>query len=245
MRVLLESLESKQKIQAQNLLSIFYCKIKTSRTQKELFKSLKLFWAYCTLPRTFVIANVNNQGIKYIKHEITTGQQYEINREEIDKQLTSAFSQIDWFKILGAMIAFLWLVLTFDAQSLAATVFYSFLCGVITLAGLIYKIKNGSLCMAYTLAPDILQRLEQVKAVFASLRESDQVWSYNRYTAMDNGKRHVWKYNAGETILVSKLPAAIFSRSIPNLKTNIQMPGIAVESIALYFLPDKILLQKR
>src|SRR3954464_8798675 len=74
---------------------------------------------------------------------------------------------------------------------------------------------------------------------FAVLRRSSAVWAY-RVQANANDKQ--WKYNAGGQFSVAKLPIAIFNRPIPNVETNIDVCGVAYGRVAIYFLPEKLLV---
>src|SRR3954454_6954076 len=81
--------------------------------------------------------------------------------------------------------------------------------------------------------------LDQILRAFAVLRRSSAVWAY-RVQANANEKQ--WKYNAGGLFSVAKLPVAIFNRPIPNIETNITVCGVAYDQMAIYFLPEKLLV---
>ena len=51
-----------------------------------------------------------------------------------------------------------------------------------------------------------------------------------------------WKYHAGDSFTVSRLPAAIFNRPIPNVETNIRVYGIVDRNAAMYLLPEEVLV---
>jgi hypothetical protein len=62
------------------------------------------------------------------------------------------------------------------------------------------------------------------------------------YRLHEGERKQHWKYNAGDTFRVARLPVAIFSRTIPNVETNVRVKGITYHSQAIYFLPEKVLI---
>jgi hypothetical protein len=84
-------------------------------------------------------------------------------------------------------------------------------------------------------------RDDKGKRAFLTLRRCCRVWIYRvRYS--EDGRS--WKYNAGSLFSVARLPVALFNRPIPNVETNVTVPGITYGSKALYFLPDKLLVME-
>ena len=65
------------------------------------------------------------------------------------------------------------------------------------------------------------------------------VWAFQ---VRENTNDKQWKYNAGGLFSVAKLPIAIFNRPIPNIETNITVCGVAYRQLAVYFLPEKLLV---
>jgi len=43
-------------------------------------------------------------------------------------------------------------------------------------------------------------------------------------------------------VKVSRMPAAVFSRAIPNVETNVRVMGLTFHDKAIYFLPENIMV---
>jgi hypothetical protein len=105
--------------------------------------------------------------------------------------------------------------------------------------GYIYKAKRTKVFIGYVLAPEAEAKLNQILRAFVTLSRCGGVWAY-QVRANANDKQ--WKYNAGGQFSVAKLPIAIFNRPIPNIETNITVCGVAYLQMAVYFLPEKLLV---
>ena len=93
--------------------------------------------------------------------------------------------------------------------------------------------------IGYVLSPEAEVKLGRIMQAFASLRRCGAVWAYQ---VQANSDEKQWKYNAGGLFSVAKLPIAIFNRPIPNIETNITVCGVAYNQLAVYFLPEKLLI---
>jgi hypothetical protein len=109
----------------------------------------------------------------------------------------------------------------------------------VALVGFILKTKRSKVFVGYTLDPAAKRRLEEIAEAMRVLKRCSQVWMYR--VQRGEGKHH-WKYNAGDSFRVARLPVAVFSRTIPNVETNLRVNGITYRSQAVYFLPEKILV---
>ena len=105
--------------------------------------------------------------------------------------------------------------------------------------GYIYKTKRSKVFIGYVLAPEAEIKLKQILRAFATLSRCSGVWSYQ---VQENTNDKQWKYNAGGLFSVAKLPIAIFNRPIPNIETNITVCGVTYLGMAIYFLPEKLLV---
>lgn len=99
---------------------------------------------------------------------------------------------------------------------------------------------KSKLYVGYHLASDTKEKLGNIKNAIEELQSSEKVWFY-AFEEIAEERQHSWKYHAGQSMKVSRLPAAFFNKKIPNVETNIKVQGIAGKE-SIYFLPEKILL---
>jgi len=206
-------------------------------------QTLRVWWAKVTLPKDFVITEVTAAGIHHVKYNVGTGEKHEINPKEIEKSVSKGIKRFNWFLLLSVVLGAVWLFWTIkdfvSNFSLTWGTVKTVLFVGIALAAFIFKTKRSKVFVGYKLDQAAVKKLEEIAGALRVLRKCGQVWIYR--VREHEGKAN-WKYNAGETVRVARLPLAIFNRTIPSVETNVRVNGITCGSQALYFLPDRILV---
>jgi hypothetical protein len=204
---------------------------------------IRVWWAKLTLPKDFVITEITSAGIHHVKYNVGTGESHEIDQKEAEKNVSEGIKQFNWFLLLSAVLGAVWLVWTLKDFvgnfSLTWGTLKTVLFVSIALAGFILKTKRSKVFVGYKLDPAAMRKLEEIAGALRVLRKCGRVWVY-RLSEYEG--RFNWKYHAGDTFKVARLPLAIFNRTIPNVETNIRINGISYGSKAIYFLPEKILV---
>jgi len=231
----------------QEVLSLFLDKfVLNNENFKEsmpFLQPLRKWWAKLTLPKDFVITEVTAAGVHHMRYNVGTGEAHEIDQKEAGKKVSAGVKQFDWFVWLSATLGAVWLfwmlkdfVTNF---SLTWGTLKTILFAAVALAGFIYKTKRTKVFVGYNLDEAAVRKLNEIAGGMSLLRKCSQVWMYR---VERNETQLDWKYNAGDTFKVAKLPVAIFNRPIPNVETNLRVHGIAYGSQAVYFLPEKVLV---
>jgi hypothetical protein len=206
-------------------------------------QTVRLWWAKLTLPANFVITEVTAVGVHHVKYNMGTGESREIDQREAERNVSDGVKQFNWFVILASVLGAVWLFWTVKGFvtdfSLTWGTLKTLFMVALALAGFVLKTKHSIVFVGYTLDPSAVERLQEIAEAVSVLRACGQVWIYR---LEQNLGRLNWKYNAGDTIKVARLPLAIFNRTIPNVETNVRVNGIAHGSRAVYFLPERVLV---
>jgi hypothetical protein len=207
-------------------------------------QNARAWWARMTLPsKGFVIAEISPGGIKHVRYDFEREQAADVREDEFERDLREGIRQSNWFAGFAFVVAMIWGVWTIiDLAGQFSLTFgtLKFVLFLMLLAlGYIYKAKRTKVFIGYVLAPGAEAKLNQILRAFDTLRRCSGVWAF-QVQANANDKQ--WKYNAGGQFSVAKLPVAIFNRPIPNIETNINVCGVAYGRLAIYFLPEKLLV---
>jgi hypothetical protein len=231
----------------QEALALFLDKfILSNENFKDSFlflQPLRLWWAKLTLPKDFVITEVTAAGVRHVRYNVGTGETREVDEKEVERNVSKGVRRVNWFlplaTVLGAAWAY-WTVKDFVSNfSLTWGMLKTLAFMAFALVGFILKTKRSKVFVGYTLDPAARQRLDEIGEALSVLRRCSQVWMY--WLQPGERKQH-WKYNAGDTFRVARLPVAVFRRTIPNVETNLRVNGITYHSQAVYFLPEKVLV---
>lgn len=207
-------------------------------------QNARAWWARLTLPsRGFVIAEISPKGIKHVRYDFAREGASDVGEDEFEQELRAGIGQSDWFTGFAVVVAVVWggwtvvdlvgqFSLTFGTLKLVLFL-------ILLAMGYIYKTKRTKVFLGYVLAPEAEAKLKQLLNAFATLSRCGGIWAYQVRAHLDDKQ---WKYNAGGTFSVAKLPIAIFNRPIPNIETNITVCGVAYNRLAVYFLPEKLLI---
>jgi hypothetical protein len=232
----------------QEVLSLFLDKFVLNNDNfKDTFpflQNLRVWWAKLTLPTGgFVITEVTAAGVRHVNYDLATGESQDIDEAEAEKKVARGVQQFNWFRVVLILLGLGWASwMLYDFAMSFSPTFGTIKTIVFTAAavgGFIYKTKHSKVFVGYTLDPAAVRRLEEIKAALSALRSCSRVWMYR---VQAHAGRTDWKYHAGDAFKVARLPMAFFTRSIPNVETNIRVNGITYHSKAVYFLPEKILL---
>lgn len=207
-------------------------------------QNVRVWWAQRTLPANgFVIAEITPAGINHVRYDFAKERAVDVGQDELEREITAGIRRSNWFVGFSIVLGLVWLVwvikdflgeLSLTAGSLKTVLFISML-----VTGYVYKAKRTKVFVGYVLAPEAEAKLESIRRAFDALRQCGGIWAFQVQANRDDKQ---WKYNAGSDFSVSKLPVAIFNRAIPNLETNIHVCGVAFNRLALYFLPEKLLV---
>jgi len=134
-------------------------------------------------------------------------------------------------------LALLWAVWVIQDFSLSWATVKTVLVGAIVLVGKVRDVRRTKVLVGYDMDPAIRARLLAVRYAFGSLSHSSRVWlcRFEQHQIV-----HEWKQSAGMDMKVSRMPAVLFSRAIPNVDTNVRVMGLTYENRAIYFLPENI-----
>jgi hypothetical protein len=207
-------------------------------------QNARAWWARLTLPsKGFVIAEIRPTGIKHVRYDFAREQAADVGEDEFERDLRAGIRQSNWFAAFAAVVGLawgIWAVADIVGQfSLTWSTLKFALFLTLLVLGYIYKTKRTKVFIGYVVAPEVEAKLNQILRAFATLRRCSGVWAF-QVQANANDKQ--WKYNAGGLFSVAKLPIAIFNRPIPNIETNIDVCGVAYRQLAIYFLPEKLLV---
>lgn len=208
----------------------------------QIIQLIRRGWARITLPsKGFVISHVTKDGTRHVKHNIAAETVTEIDQQELDETVSSGVGQIDWFKLAATLVGAIWLIWSFKdfSFSFGADTLKALLLGGIVLAAFIYKTRQTKVYVAYEMDDTARHKLDSIADAFRTITKCGRVWMFQ---IQKNKGEMNWKYNAGQSFSVSRLPAAIFNRPIPNIETNIRVHGLTHRHRAIYFLPDGLLL---
>jgi hypothetical protein len=207
-------------------------------------QNVRVWWAQRTLPANgFVIAEITPAGINHVRYDFAKERATDVEQDELEREITAGIHRSNWFVGFSIVLGLAWLVwvikdfvgeFSLTTGSIKTVLFISML-----ITGYVYKAKRTKVFVGYVLAPEAQAKLEAIRRAFDALRRCGGIWAF-QVQANWNDKQ--WKYNAGSDFSVSKLPIAIFNRAIPNLETNIHVCGVAFNQLALYFLPEKLLV---
>jgi len=207
-------------------------------------QGMRAWWVKLTLPnRGFVIAEVTASGIRHVRYDFQKEQASEVAQKEFEEQISGGVRQSNWFTAFSIIVALTWAVWTvkdfIGNLNLTFGTMKTVLFLTLVVLGFIYKTKRTKVFVGYVLDSEAEQTLKAIAGAFATLRRCNGVWAY-RLRAHANEK--LWKYNAGSLFSVAKLPIVLFNRPIPNIETNIRVAGLTYLSMAMYFLPEKLLV---
>jgi hypothetical protein len=224
-------------------LDKFFLNNENFRASFPFLQTVRVWWAKLTLPKDFIITEVTAAGVHRMKYNMTTGEAEEVGEGEAEKRVNEGVKRFNWFLLLAGALAvvwFAWAVKDFVSNfSLTWGTLKTVFLLAVGLVGFIYKTKRSKVFVGYTLDPAAERRLAEIAEALSVLRACSQVWMYR---VRKNEGRLNWKYNAGDTFKVARLPMAIFNRAIPNVETNVRVNGITHRGQAVYFLPEKALV---
>lgn len=219
----------------QDFLQTFVFENPTFQNSLFVFKMFKQMVAELTLPKKYVVAQVQHGRATYVEHNLKNGSTKQLTHEEFNQVVDSGITQADWFRVFGIVVAVLWFFLTFATWDFLLSVLYSAFALTIAAAGWIVKTKQTQKFVGYKL--DVLQedRLREIRAMVERVTERP-LWSITGTSDADR------KYHAGFDRKIHVVPVKRFRQRIPNITTNVRIVGITFGRVAMYFLPDSLCL---
>lgn len=202
------------------------------------------WWTRWLMPRRFLLTTIRDDQITHCQVNTRGGLAEELDGNQVLQEIARYNSAFDWWGLLLWLLAIGWLVwLGYDwwtrqlflrGVGIRTGVFFliGFLC-------LYCRARYSRLYLGYRLDSSAERRLADFTNALAALQGCSQVWVFQMNP---NASDKDWKYNAGETMQLDKLPAAIFNKRIRNLVMNVPVHGIADLGRAVYFLPDRVLV---
>jgi hypothetical protein len=198
------------------------------------------WWAKFTLPADgFVITEVTASGVRHVKYDPKDGQAQEIDPQKAEKRVADGVRQPRWVIAVYVLLGLSWGVWAIQGFDFTWSAIKALPFAALALVSFVWNLKHSRVFVGYDLDESVRRHLDEITQAFRVLRRCSQAWMFQ--VEEKKGKLH-WKYNAGDSWSVAKLPVAIFNRPIPNLETNIKVNGITFHNQAVYFLPEKVLI---
>jgi hypothetical protein len=219
----------------------------TFKGGKESFKNAwpwiqktRLWWVKLTRPsKGFIVTEVGPRGVTRLRYDFANEQPAGVSEEEYEKELQAGIGRIDWyvaFALLVVVAEGIWALSDFgESPNPTLGVVKLVAIPVLLVLGYVYQAKRSKVFIGYVLSPEIDAKLNELRNAFSALSRCSRVWAL-RVKATD---QH-WKY--GVSSQISHLPAANFGRPLPNIQTNIRVCSVAFHQLAIYFLPEKLLV---
>ncbi len=220
-------------------LEQFIFENENGRTSLPWLQSLRARWALLHRPRQFLLARATEAGWEYVRHDLTTGERTPVDAKEVDRSISDAVRRFPWLALLVGLLVLAWLVSVLRHFTPGSAVVKALVLAAPAVAASILRTRWSTVFLGYVLDREARSRLRAVGNAFLSLRHSSKVWlcELQGYAGAAD-----WKVPAGTELDASKLPAPVFGRPIPNVRTNVRICGFAARDKAIYFLPEKILV---
>jgi hypothetical protein len=202
---------------------------------------LRRLLARWTLPRTIVLAQVTGSGTRYVQFDPASGQERALDQAQANRVRGEKVVKSSLFPYLVLLLAIPWAVWVVKDFSLSWAALKTLVVGAIALAGKVRDVRRTKVLVGYDLDAATRSRLLAVRNAFGSLAHSSRVWlcRLERHRTV-----HEWKQSGGMDVKVSRMPAVVFSRTIPNVDTNVRVMGLTYENKAVYFLPENIMVKE-
>ena len=219
----------------------------TFKGGKERFKDAwpwiqqtRLWWVKLTRPsKGFIITEVGSKGVTRLRYDFANEQPASVSEEAYEKELQAGIRRLDWyvaFALLVVVAGGIWALSDLgESRNPTLGVVKLLAIPILLILGYVYKAKRSKVFVGYVVAPEIDAKLKELSNAFSELSRCSRVWAL-RVKATD---LH-WKYSVSSQM--GHLPAAIFGRALPNIQTNVMVCGVAFRHVALYFLPEKLLV---
>jgi len=104
----------------------------------------------------------------------------------------------------------------------------------------VYESKRRTVKIAYDFEADDSSSYVKLVEALNELAECKRIWAY--IDSKDLTSLHESKINAGASALINRAPAAVGTGTPPWVETNITIPTITARGVAVYFMPDCVLV---
>ena len=204
-------------------------------------KPLRRVIARWTLPRSIVLAQVTGADTRFVQYDSASGTETVLDQDQANHLRSDKVRSSSLFPLLLLGLVLLWAVWVVKDFSLSWVAVKTLAVSAVGLFGKIRDVRRTRVLVGYDLDAATKSRLLAVRQAFRSLSDSSGVWLC-RLEALQSA--HERKQAAGMDVKVSKMPAVVFSRAIPNVDTNVRITGLTFEDRAIYFLPENILVKE-
>jgi len=160
------------------------------------------------------------------------------SKKELLSRLNVSYTALRLDYLFGAI--FLILVLISLSTSTALGAVSAFLGMVATVGMAIWESKRRTITITYEFEDGATSVFTQVISAFNALASSHNVWSLIASRSLYNF--HESKLNAGADRLVNRSSVQVGEGSPPWVSTNIDVPALKTKNMALYLMPDGILV---
>jgi hypothetical protein len=202
---------------------------------------LRRFIARWLLPRTIVLAQVTASGARYVQFDPGKGTEKALDQSQVNRVRAEKVGKSSLFPLLALGLAIPWAVWVIKDFSLSWAVLKTLLVSAVALAGKVRDVRRTKVLVGYDMDAATRSRLQAVRQAFGSLSHSSRVWLCR---LEEHRTVHEWKQSAGMDVKVSRMPAVVFSRAIPNVETNVRVVGLTYQDKAVYFFPENILVKE-
>jgi len=203
-------------------------------------RGIRRYIAGWTLPKTIVLARVTASGAQYIRFDPRAGTETPIEQAQAEKIRSDKARRTSLIPdAVTAGLLLLWTVWVVANFSLTGTALKALAITGIRLVYQWWDVRRTKVLVGYDMDAATRARLAAVRNAFKTLETSSGVWlcRLERHRTA-----HERKLAAGMDARVSRMPAAVFSRAIPNVETNVRVMGLTFHDKAIYFLPENILV---
>ena len=241
--------QKKEVNQQTNLFLDFFVRNESFKEATYIAQQIRLWWAKLTAPSEFLVAQANQQGVTYTHHSLREGTSSPI-KESVASNRIDRGVESNNYKTVAIALSLIWSGIglvsggwsVIKGEPIALLgLLVGVVIGVISFLGYLHESRR-QVVVVYLLDAYTTRRLAHAERLVNQLRQCGGAWTYLVEHKFGTRWRPAYKYNAGDSFSVSRLPVVVFKRFLPNVKTNISVPGIACAGMAIYFLPNKLLL---
>jgi hypothetical protein len=200
---------------------------------------LRRLIARWTLPKTIVLAHVTASGTRYVRFDPAEGEERIIDQAQANRVRDEKVRTSSLFPLLVLCLAIPWAIWIVWDFSWSLAIVKTLLVNAVILASKVWDVRRTKVLIGYDMDAATCSRLLAVRNAFGALSHSSRVWLC-RLEA--HRTTYEWKLSGGMAVKVSKMPAVVFSRKIPNVDSNVRVMGLTYENKAVYFLPENIMV---
>ena len=189
--------------------------------------------------KTSDIKAVENNSPTEVFNSVSTRSLSTPERKDLLDRLNKSYKdfRLDYLIIVLSLLVFVAMWSNGNALGMGVTVtvgvIFSFLASI-------YESKRRTVKIAYDFeANDTSSYIKLIEAI-SELASCERIWAYADSKELTS--LHESKINAGAANLINRMPAVVGTGTPPWVETNITIPAIKALGVAIYFMPDCILV---